>query len=180
MNRIAKLLGAYEAQLGLAWDNGLHGAERTWFAVYDPADERRLRAMTGEFELATMRSGRKWKMFHTATVFEKWLADSEYREAYFEDPEFLVMQYSEFELCLLQQLKVVCEGTGEETVFAIVGIGSLFGFVRVSNVVGGLADSVRGRLLVFFPGSVEADTYRLLNARDGWNYRSVVISADRG
>ena len=57
MNRIARLLGAYEAQLGLGWDSGLHGAERTWFAVYDPADERRLRAMIGEFELATDKSG---------------------------------------------------------------------------------------------------------------------------
>jgi len=179
MNRVAKLLGAYESQLGLVWDSGLHGAERTWFVVYDPNDERRLRAMAGEFELATMRSHRKWKLFDVTNVFEKWLSASEYREAYFEDPEFLEMQFSEFEEQLRAQLKAESEETDEETVFAIIGIGSLFGFVRVSNVVSGLADAVRGRLLVFFPGSVEVNTYRLLNARDGWNYRAVAISATR-
>ena len=179
MTRLTKLLAAYEAQLGLTWDAGLHGAEKTWFVVYDPSDERRLRAMTGEFELATMRSGRKWKLFDTTNVFEKWLASSEYREDYFENPDFLEMQFSEFETQLHEQLKTACEQTDEQTVFAMVGIGSLFSFVRVSNVVSGLADSVKGRLLVFFPGSVEANTYRLLNARDGWTYRAVAISATR-
>lgn len=179
MNRLAKLLAAYEAQLGLTWDSGLHGGEKTWFVVYDPADERRLRNMTGEFEIATLQSGRKWKLFDTTDTFERWLAVSEYREDYFENPEFLEMQYSEFEAELNRQLKAACEDIDDQTVFAMVGIGSLFSFVRVSNVVGRLADSVRGRLLVFFPGAVEANTYRLLNARDGWNYRAVAISATR-
>jgi hypothetical protein len=179
MNRITKLLGGYEAQLGLVWDAGLHGAEKTWFAVYDPVDERRLRAMTGEFELATIRAGKKWRLFDATTTFESWLAQSEYREAYFEDPDFLEMQYAEFEEHLRRLLRHECVQTDEQTVFAIDGIGSLFGFVRVSNVVSGLADAVKGRLLVFFPGSVEANTYRLLNARDGWNYRAVAIVATR-
>lgn len=179
MNRITKLLGGYEAQLGLVWDTGLHGAERTWFAVYDPVDERRLRAMLGEFELATIRVGKKWGHFDVTSSFEKWLSVSEYREAYFEDPDFLEMQYAEFEKLLQHQLRSECEHTDDETVFAISGIGSLFGFVRVSQVVGGLTDAVRGRLLVFFPGSVESNTYRLLNARDGWNYRAVAIVATR-
>ncbi len=179
MNRLTKLLAAYEAQLGLSWDAGLHGAERTWFVVYEPSDERRLRAMTGEFELATMRSNRKWKLFDTTNTFETWLASSEYREDYFENPDFLEMQFSEFEQQLHEQLKAECSLTDDQTVFAIVGIGSLFSFVRVSNVVSSLADSVQGRLLVFFPGSVEANAYRLLNARDGWNYRAVAISATR-
>lgn len=179
MNRITKLLGGYEAQLGLVWDKGLHGAEKTWFAVYDPVDERRMRAMLGEFELATIRAAKKWRHFDATSSFERWLAESEYRDAYFEDPDFLEMQYAEFEKHLQQQLRSECEQTDGETVFAISGIGSLFGFVRVSQVVGGLADAVRGRLLVFFPGSVEANTYRLLNARDGWNYRAVAIVATR-
>jgi hypothetical protein len=179
MNRITKLLGGYEAQLRLVWDKGLHGAEKTWFAVYDPVDERRLRAMLGEFEITTIGAGKKWRRFDVTTSFENWLSDSEYREAYFEDPDFLEMQYAEFEKHLLQQLKKECGQADCDTVFAIFGIGSLFGFVRVSQVVGALAEAVQGRLLVFFPGSVEANTYRLLNARDGWNYRAVAIVATR-
>lgn len=179
MNRITKLLTAYEAQLGLVWDTGLHGAERTWFAVYDPTDERRLRAAIGEFELSTARTHRKWKLFDVTHEFEKWLAASEYREAYFDDPEILAMQYAEFEERLGLTLRAACEAADDSTVFAILGIGSLYSFVRVSSVVSRLADAVRGRLLVFFPGSVDANTYRLLNGRDNWNYRAVAITASR-
>ena len=37
-----------------------------------------------------------------------------------------------------------------------------------------------GRLLVFFPGEVEGNNYRLLDARDGWNYLATPITADKG
>jgi hypothetical protein len=35
---------------------------------------------------------------------------------------------------------------------------------------------VRGRLVGFFPGQYEQNNYRLLDARDGWNYLAVPIS----
>jgi hypothetical protein len=35
---------------------------------------------------------------------------------------------------------------------------------------------VKGRLVVFFPGTLEQNNYRLLDARDGWNYMAVPIS----
>ena len=56
---------------------------------------------------------------------------------------------------------------------ALLGVGSLFGLARVSTIVEGIKDVVPGRLLVFFPGEhhPENHTYRLLDARDGWNYR---------
>ena len=179
MNKVSKLLAGYEAQLGLEWEKGLHGGEKTWFAIYDPADERRIRAFLGEFELGTLSVGKKWLHYDVTDSFETWLAKSEYREEYFQDPDFLEMQYQDFEQDLVRKLKESCQKSDEETVFAITGVGSLFGFVRVSHLVGGLEDSVKGRLLVFFPGSVEANTYRLLNARDGWNYRAVAIVASR-
>jgi len=31
---------------------------------------------------------------------------------------------------------------------------------------------------VFFPGQLEQNNYRLLDARDGWNYMAVPISID--
>lgn len=38
-------------------------------------------------------------------------------------------------------------------------------------------DAIRGRLLVFFPGEYQENHYRLLDARDGWNYHAVPITA---
>ena len=62
---------------------------------------------------------------------------------------------------------------------AVLGMGSLFGLLRVKDVVDELAPMVRGRLLVFFPGSFENNNYRLLDGYDGWNYLAVPITADK-
>jgi hypothetical protein len=40
-----------------------------------------------------------------------------------------------------------------------------------------VADAVPGRLLVLFPGEYENNSYRLLDARDGWSYLAVPITA---
>ena len=39
---------------------------------------------------------------------------------------------------------------------------------------------MKGRLLVFFPGVYEQNNYRLLDARDGWNYLAFPITASEG
>jgi len=39
---------------------------------------------------------------------------------------------------------------------------------------------IQGRLLIFFPGVYEQNNYRLLDARDGWNYLAVPITAHEG
>ena len=67
----------------------------------------------------------------------------------------------------------------EEYVVALTGVGSLFGFLKVKEVVDKLAPLVEGRLLVFFPGSYENNNYRLLDGYDGWNYLAVPITADK-
>ena len=43
-----------------------------------------------------------------------------------------------------------------------------------------IESDIQGRLLVFFPGVYEQDNYRLLDARDGWNYHAVPITAGEG
>ena len=45
----------------------------------------------------------------------------------------------------------------EETVVAVYGVGSLFGFVRISEVIPLVEAHIRGRLLVLFPGRVRAE-----------------------
>lgn len=67
----------------------------------------------------------------------------------------------------------------EDTVVAINGVGSLFGFQKVKDVVDKFAPMVKGRLLIFFPGSYENNNYRLLDGYDGWNYLAVPITADK-
>ena len=68
----------------------------------------------------------------------------------------------------------------ENTVLAITGVASLFGFLRISEILPMVEAHVRGRLLVFFPGVYEQNNYRLLDARDGWNYHAVPITASEG
>ena len=58
----------------------------------------------------------------------------------------------------------------------IFGIASLFGYVRVSELMKKIERDIRGRLAVFFPGEYDDNNYRLLDARDGWNYLAVPIT----
>ena len=62
------------------------------------------------------------------------------------------------------------------TVVAVLGVGALFGFARISQVLKIVEADIRGRLVVFFPGQFERNNYRLLDARDGWNYLAVPIT----
>ena len=53
MNRIEALRVNYARYVSLPWDRSLPGAQRIWFAVYDPADDRKLRLLLPMFEIAT-------------------------------------------------------------------------------------------------------------------------------
>jgi hypothetical protein len=68
----------------------------------------------------------------------------------------------------------------EDTVVALYGVGSLFGFARISEVIPLVESRIRGRLLVLFPGVYEQNNYRLLDARDGWNYLAIPITSSEG
>jgi hypothetical protein len=64
---------------------------------------------------------------------------------------------------------------GRSDVLALDGCGSLFGIAHVSALIDKVADEIPGRLLVAFPGKHAAGVYRLLDARDGWNYHAIPI-----
>jgi hypothetical protein len=66
-----------------------------------------------------------------------------------------------------------------EGVVAVLGAGTLFGLgdtVKVSALLNAVNGAAAGRLLVFFPGQHEGNSYRLLDARDGWNYLAIPIT----
>ena len=179
MDRIDGLLEAYRRQLSLPWRSDLSGAERVWIAVYPPDLERRVRAKLPEFELATKEAGKRWTSCDLTTSFSTWLGANEYREAYFDDPSLITPALSQYLSDVQTQVQRALDepGGGEDTITAVLGVGTLFPMVRVSDLIQHVSGSVRGRLLVLFPGSFEDGNYRLLDARDGWNYLAIPIMA---
>ena len=139
--------------------------------VYEKELERSLRARLGEFKQATLRSGHCWQLVDCTTWFAEWMAGDDYREAYFEEPSLLGMKLEgEFKSLTAKRLTETLEAADENTVIAILGAASLYGFLRISELVREVEQTINGRLLVFFPGTKNDNNYRLLDARDGWNY----------
>lgn len=184
MSRIDDLIDNYQRFAKLPWPTGLAPAQRVWMAVYGPEDERRLRLHLQEFETATNAAGHEWALIDITNCFEEWMAAHEYRDAYFDNPKLIQPELAGFLDSLVAQVREQLEKlSGPNTVVGLLGAGSLFGLgdkVKVSALVDRIEDLISGRLLVFFPGEVERNNYRLLNGRDGWNYHAVLITADRG
>ena len=63
------------------------------------------------------------------------------------------------------------------SVVTVTGLASLFDFMRVSSLIERVEDSVAGRLLILFPGEYAGNTYRFMDARDGFNYLAVPITS---
>lgn len=175
------LLSSYSRLVGLKWQENLAPNQRVWMAVYPPEIERNLRLRQPEFAIATKESGHEWRLTDITSDFERWLAAYEYRDAYFESPALLAGSLSEFHEQLVSQVRGVLRECDEDTVVGLLGAGSLFGLggeIKVSALINDIADDIAGRLLVFFPGQHEGNNYRLLDARDGWNYLATPITAD--
>lgn len=177
MSEIEALVEAYRAQLRLPWERSLAGARRVWFAVYDPAQERRLRLHLPEFEIATQQAQHGWSLVDLTDSFARWMAGHEYRESYFAEPELMELALADYAASVEQTLVAALEAPGgdEDTVVAVAGLASLFGLTRASPLIEAAAPHIRGRLLVFFPGHYEQNNYRLLDARDGWSYLATPI-----
>ena len=180
MSYIDELLAAYRKFVALPWQQNLAPAQRVWMAVYPPEHERRLRLHVPEFEVATKEAHHSWTLIDITDSFERWMADHEYREAYFESPDLLVPALSVFFEHLVEEVRdEACRRHDQDGVVGILGAGTLFGLgdsVKVSALLDALNEAVAGRLLVFFPGEHEGNSYRLLDARDGWNYLATPIT----
>jgi hypothetical protein len=182
MSGIEALIGSYESQVKLPWVTHLPHPQRIWFAIYDKREERRLRPRLGEFEAATRSAGHKWRLVDLTDSFAEWMASHEYREEYFEQPSLIQMELAGFKDHVALQLQdaLTAPGVDDQTIVAVTGVGSLFGLVRTSDVLPRIESFIRGRLLVFWPGTRQGANYRLLDARDGWNYHAIPISVATG
>jgi hypothetical protein len=177
---VDELLSAYRRYVSLPWQQNLAGPQRVWMAVYAPEHERRLRLHVPAFKEATNEHGHPWALIDITKSFEQWMAAHPYRDTYFEEPELLATALPGFFTHLVgdvrSQLAAECARDG---IVALLGAGTLFGLgdsVKVSALLNAVNDVVAGRLLVFFPGEHEGNNYRLLDARDGWNYLAIPIT----
>lgn len=152
-------------------------AERVLIVVYDKELERPLRERSAEFETRAVAAGRTWKRFDCTQLFAEWMASLDYRDAYFQEPEHLAAKIEgEFKKLVVERLREALQGTDARSVLAVTGTASLYGFTRLSEVIRDIEADVRGCLAVFFPGTKDQNNYRLLDARDGWNYLAHSIS----
>lgn len=179
MSYVDELIEAYRRFVALLWQERLAPQQRVWMAVYPPEHERRLRLHLPEFKMATEEAGHEWGSIDVTTSFEKWMAAHEYRDEYFESPELLEASLPSFRDHLTTVVGEDLATHGSRSgVVGLVGAGALFGLgnsVKVSALINAVSDRIAGRLLVFFPGSHEGNSYRLLDARDGWNYLATPI-----
>lgn len=181
MSKVERLKESYRKYITIPWREDAAAAQRVIFCVYSETDERALRTQIEDFGILTRAAGHAWEHFDLTDRFAAWLASQRYAKTYFQKPQLLptllpkLLEYIEAQFeDFLQK-----SATGADTVVAISGVGSLFGFLKVKEVVDKLAPAVPGRLLVFFPGSYENNNYRLLDGYDGWNYLAVPITPDK-
>lgn len=181
VSKIKRLIASYQKYIAIPWRSGAAAAQRVIFCVYNESDELRLRAKIDEFEIATRGNGHNWAVFDLTDTFPHWMAGQKYAQSYFKKPELLANLYPKYLNFIEKNFRKFLDKTGanDNFVVALKGVGSLFGFLKVKEVVDRLAPSVPGRLLVFFPGSYENNNYRLLDGYDGWNYLAVPITADK-
>lgn len=179
MARIEDLADYYGHHIATPWQRTVAGAQRVVMVAHDKEMERILRARIGEFETRTRAAGHDWHEVDLTTAFSAWLAADDYRDAYFESPEDLQLKLeAEFPEYVAGKIRAVLTrvDVSDSSVVAVFGVASLFGFARFSQVLKLVEGDIRGRLVVFFPGQFEQNNYRLLDARDGWNYMAVPIS----
>ncbi len=181
MNKVERLLHTYNNHISVPWRQGVAAQQRVIFCVYDPAEERRMRANIGEFELATQQANHRWALFDLTPSFAQWLSAQRYAEGHYKSPDKLPTLLRRYPPFIEQEFAAFNEKQqpDENTVVALLGVGSLFGFVKAKQIIDLLSPLIPGRLLVFFPGSYENNNYRLLDGYDGWGYHAIPITAGK-
>jgi len=177
MSRINELAVQYSDHISVPWQQGLPAANRVVMLIYEKELERQLRAKLLEFEQATKTAYHGWLLVNLTSAFAEWMGGMKYREEYFQAPDDIRLKLdSSFLRYVADLIKAQLSQATENDVVALLGAGSLFGFLRLSDVIKEIEREIQGRLVVFFPGQKDSNNYRLLDARDGWNYMAVGIT----
>jgi hypothetical protein len=176
MSELERLLQNYQGYLTTPWRENLAGPERVWFLVYSPANERRVRHRLQDFETETRAAGHGWTHVDITDLFAAWMnTDERLRDGYFKRPNGLPS--NRFEAFVAETICRGLDAAGPTEVVCVVGIASLFGVGSISEVLKLCEPRIKGRLVIFFPGTFEGSNYRLLDSSSGWNYLAVPITA---
>lgn len=186
MSRLDQLIAAYRRHASIPLKPGLPVAQRVWFLVYPPEDERRLKNHLAEFEIATSDADLHWKEIDFSEAFAQWMntyEDEEERTACLKDPDitenYADPGFSEFLASKIRQVADEIDPSRiERTVFAITGLMELYDFIHVSDIMEELGNDIRGILLLFFPGERDGNTYKFIGARTGWDYLATPITLE--
>ena len=181
MSKVKRLLQSYNDYISVPWRDDAAAAQRVIFCVYSETEERNLRVKVDEFEITTRSNGHDWYTFDLTDTFATWLSSQKYAKSYYQKPHLLTTLLPKYLTYISQEFEKYIENNqvNSNAVVALKGVGSLFGFLKIKDIVDTLSPLVQGRLLVFFPGSYENNNYRLLDGYDGWNYLAVPITADK-
>jgi hypothetical protein len=179
---LESLISNFTTQVSNPWASNLAPAQRCWMVVYPPTDERRVRARIQAFENASLAASRSWQLIDITDEPGRWIADHPFAERYFAKPEMVsAATLTEFRARLVARiLEQAANADDPNGVVAILGAGSLFGFTETSWLLNELSPSIAGRLVVLFPGEYRNNNYRLLEAREGWNYLALPITTSEG
>jgi hypothetical protein len=168
-------LVAFHDRLRVPWRFDEAAAGRVWMLWYDKSHERRVRGRLGEFRELVEHEGKGWHEFDLAPQFAQWVAHQKWFERAAKRPSTLSTVLPQFEDELVGSVRRALKECGPNDLLVLTGVASLFGVMRASTLIARVADAVQGRLLVTFPGTHQGGIYRLLDARDGWNYLAVPI-----
>jgi hypothetical protein len=168
MGRIERLADTYSQHIRLPWPQTAAGAERVVMLVYPKELECLLQVRKDLFAIATKDAGHEWFEVDVANSFAEWMAQEDLN----------AKLESDFTVFVTQRIRSVLKmpEVGKTAAIAVLGIGTLFGFAHVSQILKMLEPDIHGRLVVFFPGTCAQNNYQLLDARDGWNYLAVPIT----
>jgi len=188
MSRLDQLEESYRRHVAIPLVPGRPLAQRIWFLVYAPEDERRLQNRLTEFEIATTDAGLHWREIDLDGSYAAWIDaaygdDEDERRSVLFDRE-MAEDYANpgFRDFLVEKIRATIAAVPEDevdsTVFAVHGLMELYDFIHVSEVMEEMGREIRGVLLLFFPGARQGNSYRFLEARDGWDYLATPITAD--
>jgi hypothetical protein len=172
------ILRAYQRQVQLPWQSDLPPAGRVWIIWYDKSMQRRFTARLGEFEHASILAGHGWRQVNLAASFGQWIASHELFKPLLMQPKELRGLLPDYEDHLAKIVEDQLKRCSSTDVLAVDGCGALFGLARISALLSRVAAAIPGRVLIGFPGKHNGGVYRLLDARDGWNYHAVPIPPD--
>lgn len=137
MSRAKRLIQSYTSYITVPWRDDAAAAQRVIFCVYNENEERSLVARIDEFEIATRQAGHNWAIFDLTNTFAVWLASQKYAESYFRKPHLLSTLLPKYQTYIAQEFGNFLQKnnpTGNDVV-ALKGVGSLFGFLKVKEVV---------------------------------------------